>query len=223
MIVIFVLCLITAYILDILIITGIGFKEFSIFGAKFIKEETQNTLAIQQNYIDLFLERVHAAQKIISKMPFYMVEKGFKDLIASNQFSALHEFSLLLEKYFEAQNNIISIDIRRICDKEASKISEVARQYQLNKLQEQLLKYSLKNDRAKFFNINGKQLLIFPTASRIYPNDTLLIILKSKNRILIEDQSLIISMFNAFEAEVFINYREIVKNIDRCIKEQAKA
>lgn len=103
--VLFIVGMIVAVLIDTFIISGTGFKEFSIFGAKFIKAEALENIEIQTKYVQLLSKKIEAEHICLQQLENYM-DKIIKKLNVEGLDFPI-EYAELLKLYADNQRMII--------------------------------------------------------------------------------------------------------------------
>ncbi|URZ04104.1 hypothetical protein [Clostridium felsineum] len=206
LIIIFIIFLIVAYLLDIFILFGNGFKELSIFGAKFVKEETKEILDNQHKYLNLLIDKTKAENKILTGLKEYMNEENFKDKIINGKFYALNELDKIIMQYYNSQNIDVRVESVFIKDKKID--SSLICENKLTRMESLELKRYYKNSTSYFLEKKDESILFVPYTSQIYDNDILMII-KTDNNLMFEEQYMILNIITIYEINILNVYKSI--------------
>ncbi|URZ05968.1 hypothetical protein [Clostridium felsineum] len=206
LIIIFIIFLVLAYLLDIFILFGNGFKELSIFGAKFVKEETKEILDNQHKYLNLLIDKIKAENKIITGLKEYMNEENFKDKIINGKFYALNELDKIIMQYYNSQNIDVRVESVFIKDKKID--NSLICENKLTRIESLELKRYYKNSTSYFLEKKDESILFVPYTSQIYDNDILMII-KTDNNLMFEEQYMILNIITIYEINILNVYKSI--------------
>lgn len=216
LIVLFIIFLLIAYLLDAFIISGCGFQELSIFGAKFVKQETKEVIDDQHKYLNLFINKAKAENKILMNLKQYMVNEDFRDKINTDNFNVIDELTKLIKQYYDMQNLDVDVETALITDENLEEtIDDIACNYDINRIDMVKLKRNYNKVLSYFINDKDKKLLFTPCICNISPNDkkaNYLVIVKGGNNILVEEQYMLLNIITLYETEIINIVQDLTNN-----------
>ncbi|HWT76212.1 MAG TPA: hypothetical protein VN258_16050 [Mobilitalea sp.] len=205
-IVVLIAAVITAIIIENLIITGFAFKELGLFGTKFIKDESQNYLIDQRNYVYQLEYSLESLYEVSFKIRDMFLKKANITDLKSNKSSFCKAFKEILEFYYELKSENVVIHIR-FYKQDENDINEIVEKLMSKNILKRREKVELKNDlinngkTSNYFSNETSNILVM-TENVMHCDERLLITIQSKDDIMMHDIYPIISFLNTFELEI---------------------
>ncbi|URZ15488.1 hypothetical protein [Clostridium felsineum] len=211
LIIIFIIFLMVAYLLDIFILFGNGFKELSIFGAKFVKEDRE-AITIQQKNTQLFLKKTQAANTILIGLRKYIKENDFSGQIIKGKFHIIQELVKIIKKYYEIQYLGANVNVITVNNAKED-IEKLSSNYNIDFVKRAELKRHYKHSNSYIIEQNNRNVLFIPYTSDIYVNEdrdnkSMLVVIEAEKDLMLEEQYTIMSIITLYEAEIL----EIINN-----------
>ena len=200
-----------AMAVDNFIISGFIFKEFGIFGAKFVKEdkETQKAVIQYDDYSMVLEKSLESLYYTLDKIHKFFFDQQIIDSIKDHTFDYTKHFTDFLMDYYEYKSEKVYIHVQ-LYDTTPEVINKLVNaytiKYDLRLYNRNILKKCLSNHQygtSRYFGI-GKTKLFIITANIRHSkeNEMLLISIESRKEINIYDFYPILCCLNDFEIEV---------------------
>ncbi|QUH21801.1 hypothetical protein [Alkaliphilus sp. B6464] len=199
--------LLIAIAIDNFIISGYVFKEFGIFGAKFIRDATQQTV-IQQNGYMLSLEKnLEALYSVLFKINELFSNPNIVGQVRNGRFNFSKHFRGILKHYYDFKDENVKIDVqffRQDADNIKNIIEGYNIKYNLGFKDKRDLKNCLSNNDGANWYLDSKEYKVYVITTKVKHNNSnqlLLISIKSLDEINIYDMYPVLNFLHVFELE----------------------
>lgn len=199
--------LIIAMVIDNFIISGYVFKEFGLFGAKFIREETKQAVKEQDGYTMLLEKSYESLYYTLGQINQLFQEDKLIESLHNKTFSYTKQFTEVLKCYYEDihQNVFVHVQIyNKHPDSVKKLISALDRKYHLTLTDRHKLHKCLSCDdlgASHYFDLGYTKIFVITAKPSLCSiNEMLFISIESKKEINIYDFYPILCFLNYFEA-----------------------
>lgn len=198
-----ILALIAAILIDNYIISGYVFKEFGLLGAKFIKEETKQTVIEQGNYILSLEAGIQASFYTIDDIKALMKETNTIIKVRNRTFNFLDEVKKVLYLFYGYRNLDVNITVKLYDNSNMNSIiNDLTQQHGLKKKERSEVQNCLTEEISFYLNREKNNYFLITTKTNEYPGKKIMLGIKSPKEINLNDQYIILNLIYTLELEV---------------------
>lgn len=193
---VFIASMVTAVILDILIISASGLKEVSLGWAKISKDEVQANIEEQKNNMDKILDKIESEYEVIQNFEEYIQRQCIRKKLEQDfeHFNWPEEFKELTQYYCNFQSSNIKVAYL-IMDDLFNR--ELKLTYNLTDTNINTVIKDINENKSTI--VAQRYQLVFIPYTPVYYNKKIVIILKGREYIFEVEQRFIVNLFKIFE------------------------
>ena len=193
---IFLVGTLLAVLIDSFIVSGTGFIEFSLLGAKFVRSEISTNFELQNQQLELLVSKLAAENAIITNFDEYMKCKVDISAKVMNGIDFAREYKELIKEYlsYQPNHNNVDVDIIPIAHKEKFDFKS---KYDISYWDFKMVEKSLDSMNPVLIEKPNPILFIPFHSVRGYHRD-IVVILSSKSPLILQESYIISNLLTSF-------------------------
>lgn len=203
---------IVSVLIDTWVISGYVFKELGIFTAKLVREETKEAIESLETNVGLLERNIKASNSCNFYIKELFSQQEVCDDIESNNFDFIDKFRLLLLKYYKDSQLDITLEIKLYKNEDIDNIVNSYKCiYNLNYRDIKDIKTNLKGIGSIAITKNDNMIMFVTLDASIYPEDRILVAMKSNDAISRYDEFMIENLLRMYESEFLLTAYSLIE------------
>lgn len=207
----FIAFMLLGLVIDMFFISGSfsNIKSINKDGIEFFEDTKTNAMNTQDRIVKLYEKKIEAEHKILQEIEAYSELRNilFNYMIRNiDEFDPILELNRIIEKYINLQEAEIDSYVF-----EKDELNDIKRKFNMNMLEFSQMKRDILVNKSGF--INNKQTILCFTFkySVIGENEEVIIVLNSKEPLLIREQYIVLNILQKFQELYFKSMDEVMQ------------
>ena len=207
-----IILLIIAIIIETCIISGYVFKEFGIFSARLVKEDTKEVIVNLDTTVGMLERNIKASNTCNLYIKKFLKKEDVHQDISDNKFDFIYNFKLVLLKYYRESQMDVTLEVELYKDEDIIDIvNKYKGIYNLNKSERNDIEENLQGIGSISISKENFNVMFVTSESPICKDKRILTAIKTNDLITRYDEYIIENLLRSYENEFIITGYSLIE------------